>query len=51
MNISSLDNQDDEEALLLFCEDCLADVKQFMYILYGSCVRFYNTVVEWSFLH
>jgi hypothetical protein len=21
-----------------------------MYILYGSCVRFYSTVVEWDFL-
>ena len=21
-----------------------------MYILYGSCVRFYSTVVEWEFL-
>jgi len=25
-------------------------VKQFLYILYGSCVRFYSTVVEWDFL-
>lgn len=22
-----------------------------MSILYGSCVRFYSTVVEWEFLH
>lgn len=22
-----------------------------MYILYGSCVRFYSTVVEWDFLN
>ena len=21
-----------------------------MYILYGACVRFYSTVVEWTFL-
>jgi hypothetical protein len=21
-----------------------------MYILYGSCVRFYSTVVEWEYL-
>ncbi len=33
-----------------FCQDQIAQVKQFMYILYGSCVRFYSTVVEWEFL-
>jgi hypothetical protein len=32
------------------CEFSLGYVKQFLYILYGSCVRFYSTVVEWEFL-
>lgn len=41
---------DDYETMLGYCEDCISDVKQFMYILYGTCVRFYNTVVEWSLL-
>jgi len=27
-------------------EDYLAQVKQFLYILYGSCVRFYSTVLD-----
>jgi len=36
--------------LLEFCEDSIAQVKQFMQIMYGSCVRFYSTVVEWDFL-
>jgi hypothetical protein len=43
------DNVNSEE-LLEFCQDSIAQVKQFMYILYGSCVRFYSTVVEWDFL-
>lgn len=30
--------------------DQLAQVKKFMYLLYGVCVRFYSTVVEWHFL-
>lgn len=38
------------DLLFEFCEDSIAQVKQFMYILYGSCVRFYSTVVEWDFL-
>lgn len=36
--------------LIEFCQDSIAQVKSFMYILYGSCVRFYSTVVEWDFL-
>lgn len=43
------DNVNSEE-LLELCQDSIAQVKQFMYILYGSCVRFYSTVVEWDFL-
>ena len=41
---------DIQSQLIDFCEDSIAQVKQFMYILYGSCVRFYSTVVEWEFL-
>ena len=38
------------EELLDFCEDTLTQVKQFIYILYGSCVRFYSTVIDWNYL-
>jgi hypothetical protein len=38
------------EEIKEFCDDTISQVKQFMYILYGSCVRFYSTVVEWTFL-
>lgn len=41
----------DEAELVEICKDQIAQVKQFLYILYGSCVRFYSTVVEWVFLN
>jgi hypothetical protein len=36
--------------MLEFCNYSISQVKQFMAIFYGSCVRFYSTVVEWDFL-
>jgi hypothetical protein len=39
-----------KEDLFDFCTYSISQVKQFMAILYGSCVRFYSTVVEWEFL-
>ena len=39
-----------KEDTLDFCTYSISQVKQFMSILYGSCVRFYSTVVEWEFL-
>ena len=34
-----------------FCEDAISQVKQLLYIMYGTCVRFYSTVVEWAYLN
>lgn len=31
-------------------ESAIAEVKQFLCIMYGSCVRFYNTVIGQAFL-
>lgn len=39
-----------EQNLRDFADDYIDQVKQFMQILYGTCCRFYSTVVEWDFL-
>lgn len=41
---------DIKEEFLEFCEDSLAQVREFTSILYGSCVRFYSTVIDWGYL-
>lgn len=32
------------------CEDIISSVKRFVYIIYGCCMRFYSTVVQWTHL-
>ena len=45
-----VDLETQKQDMLEFCTYSISQVKQFMAIFYGSCVRFYSTVVEWDFL-
>ena len=40
-----------EAALEELVDDCLKQLKTFLILLYGSCVRFYSTVVDWDYIH
>lgn len=47
--VGSGNNENKERAE--FAEFCIAQVKQFLYILYGALIRFYSTVVSHDFLN
>lgn len=38
------------ESKYKLAEEAIGEVKQFLCILYGSCVRFYNTVLRFELL-
>ena len=39
-----------ERALQEMVEEALRQLKTFLIIIYGSCVRFYSTVVDWDYI-
>ena len=39
-----------EEALQELAEEAIFQLKTFLIILYGCCVRFYSTVVDWEYI-
>lgn len=42
--------EDHDEKLKDFATEQLSQVKIFLQILYGSCVRFYSTVLDWEYI-
>ena len=39
-----------EQALAELVEEALRQLKTFLIIIYGCCVRFYSTVVDWEYI-
>ena len=39
-----------ESALVEMVHEALRQIKTFLIIIYGCCVRFYSTVVDWEYI-
>ena len=39
-----------ETALIEMVNEALRQIKTFLIIIYGCCVRFYSTVVDWEYI-
>lgn len=39
-----------EKAIVEVVEESLRQLRTFLIIIYGCCVRFYSTVVDWEYI-